>query len=85
MLVRFIGQNICYLLIEHWFVYNRDTKGVCGMSTYEIELVRMIREHDEPEKALVIAVEVITSFLKQRGSSEEPAASCPQVPAGTGQ
>lgn len=55
------------------------------MNAYEMELIRMIREHDESEKALAIAVEVITSFLKQRGSSEEPAASCPQVPAGTGQ
>lgn len=55
------------------------------MSTYEMELVRMIREHDEPEKALMVAVEVITSFLKQRGSSEEQAASCPRVPSGTGQ
>ena len=46
------------------------------MSTYEMELVRMIREHDEPEKALVIAVEVITSFLKQHESSEEQAVVC---------
>ncbi len=41
------------------------------MSTYEMELVRMIREHDEPEKALVIAVEVITDFLKQHPEYNE--------------
>ena len=40
------------------------------MSKNEMELIGMIREHDEPEKALQIAVEVITSFLAQHGSSE---------------
>lgn len=55
------------------------------MSNNEMELIRMIREHDEPDKALTIALEVITSYLKQHGSFEEPVAACPQVPAGTGQ
>lgn len=53
------------------------------MSKNEMELLGMIREHDEPEKALKIAVEVITSFLKLHGSSEEPAAACLQEPPGT--
>ena len=35
------------------------------MNDNEMELLRMIREHDEPEKALEIAVEVITSFLTE--------------------
>lgn len=43
------------------------------MNAYEMELLGMIREHDEPEKALLIATEVITSFLAQHGSSEAPA------------
>ena len=51
------------------------------MSKNEMELLGMIREHDEPEKALKIAVEVITSFLKRHGSSEEPSAAYPQGPA----
>lgn len=42
------------------------------MSKNEIELLELIREHDDPEKALMIAVDVITSFLAQRGSSEVP-------------
>ena len=53
------------------------------MSKNEMELIGMIREHDEPEKAMMIAVEVITSFLTQHGSSEAPAAACPQGLAGT--
>lgn len=55
------------------------------MSKNDMELVRLIREHDEPEKALLIAIEVITLFLTQHESFEEPAAACPQVPAGTDQ
>ena len=40
------------------------------MSKNELELLDMIREHDDPEKAMMIAVEIITSFLTQHGSSE---------------
>ena len=40
------------------------------MSKNELELLGMIREHDDPEKAMMIAVEVITLFLTQHGSSE---------------
>lgn len=47
------------------------------MSKNEKELIRMIREHDEPENALMVAVEEIISFLAQRGSSGEPVAVCP--------
>ena len=54
------------------------------MSKYDMELVRLIREHDEPEKALVIAMEVITSFLTQHGSSEEPSVACPPALDGIG-
>jgi len=53
------------------------------MSNNEMTLIRLIREHDEPEKALVIAVAVITSFLRQHGSSEEPSAACPPALDGT--
>ena len=53
------------------------------MNENEMKLIGMIRESDDPEKALVVAVEVITDFLKQFQSSEAPAAACPQGPAGT--
>ena len=53
------------------------------MSKSEKELIRIIREHGEPEKALMVAVKVIISFLAQCGSSEELAAAYPPGPAGT--
>ncbi len=35
------------------------------MDEYELRLLQMIRKSDDPEKALVVAVEVITDFLRQ--------------------
>lgn len=42
------------------------------MDEYELRLLQMIRKSDDPERALIIAVEVITDFLRQLQSSEEP-------------
>lgn len=40
------------------------------MNEWEQKLIGMIRESDDPERAMVIAVEVITDFLGQLRSSE---------------
>ena len=45
-------------------------KGEISMTANEKELIKLIRENDNPEKALVTAVEVILTYLKQRESSE---------------
>lgn len=45
------------------------------MTENEKELIRMVRENDNPERALMTATVIILGFLKQHGSSEE------QVPA----
>lgn len=65
------------------FANDRATKGERTMDIYEKELIRMIREHDEPEKAMMIAVEVITSYLRQYGSSGGQAPCDPAESAGT--
>ena len=46
------------------------------MNENGIELIRIIRENDNPEDALMIAAVVILGYLKQHGSSEEQAAVC---------
>lgn len=51
------------------------------MTDYEKELLYIIRNHDDPEQALEIAVEIIISFLKQCESSQEPSVADPPVPA----
>lgn len=45
------------------------------MSENEMELIRIIRENDNPEQALMTAALIILGELKQLGSSEEPAAA----------
>ena len=45
------------------------------MTENEKELLRIIRENDHPEQALMMATAVILDFLKQLGSSEAQAAA----------
>lgn len=41
-----------------------------------MELIKLIRENDNPEQALMAAAAIIIGFLKQHESSEEQAAVC---------
>ena len=41
-----------------------------------MELIRIIRENDNPEQALLTATLVILDYLKQHESFEEPSAVC---------
>ena len=45
-----------------------------------MELIKLVRENDNPEQALLTATLVILEYLKQHESSEEPAAVCLPVP-----
>ena len=38
------------------------------MSNNELELIELIRENDDPERALIVALEVIADYLGQHGS-----------------
>lgn len=40
------------------------------MNENEKELLRMIREHENPEQAVLIAIDTIMGYLAQHGSSE---------------
>lgn len=51
----------------------------------EAELVRLIREHDDPAWAMEKAVEIILSDLKQHGSSATPVSSAGREFDGTSQ
>ena len=56
------------IFLEQLFDY-RTTKGEYKMLTEnEEELLRMIRENDNPEQAAMIAIDIISGYLKQRGS-----------------
>ena len=45
------------------------------MTDNEKELIKLIRENDNPGKALMAATVIILGFLKQHESSAEPAAA----------
>lgn len=42
------------------------------MTSNEIELIKLIHENDNPERALMMAAAIILADLKQHGSSAEP-------------
>ena len=49
------------------------------MTNNEIELLKLIRENDNPEQALVTAIEIIILCLTQPESFEEPSLVSVQV------
>ena len=42
------------------------------MQKNKVELLNIVRENDYPEKAILTAIEVISSFLEQSESYREP-------------
>ena len=44
------------------------------MTSNELELVELIRNHSNPQQAILIAIDTITSFLKQHESFQAPKA-----------
>ena len=49
------------------------------MTENEKALINLIRENDNPQQALTMAVDIIILFLKQQKSFEEQAVVVPQV------
>jgi hypothetical protein len=49
------------------------------MTENEMELIRIIRENDNPEKAIMAAAVIILGFLKQHESNSKPSVACLQV------
>ena len=48
------------------------------MTENEKELIRMIRENDNPEQALMTAAVIILGYLKQHGLNSIPSVACLQ-------
>lgn len=49
------------------------------MTENEKELIKMIRENDNPEQALMSAAVIIFDFLKQHESYQEASVACLQA------
>ena len=50
------------------------------MNVNEMELLHIIRQTDNPEQSLIIAVDTILKFLKQHESSQVQSSACLQEP-----
>ena len=61
-------------------MYRQQRKEKQSMQTNQEILLSIIRENDNPEQALQIAVEIITSFLEQSVSSQVPSVDFLPVP-----
>lgn len=62
------------------YVRNVKMKGEMKIMTERAkELIKLIRENDNPEQALMTAAVIILGFLKQHESSEEQDPVCLQV------
>ena len=48
------------------------------MTENEIELINIVREQDNPVQALMIAINIIVSYLMQRESSLKPSPVVPR-------
>lgn len=51
------------------------------MSTNEKELLNIIREHENPKKALEIAFDLLITFLEKREAPQDTSFESPQVTA----
>jgi hypothetical protein len=51
------------------------------MTRNEYELMYLIRTNDNPEKALVTAIDIICQYIAQRESLQVPSAADPPVSA----
>ena len=51
------------------------------MTNNELELITLIRENDNPERALLTAIDIILLSLAQHESSQSQAVACLQAQA----
>jgi hypothetical protein len=51
------------------------------MTRNEYELMYLIRTNENPQKALLTAIDIICQYITPRGSSREPSAADPPVSA----
>ena len=62
-----------YIKLKIKRVFDTEIKGDKVMTDNEKELIKIIRENDNPGPALMTATVIILGYLKRHGSSEAPA------------
>jgi hypothetical protein len=66
------GKILLILFYNYYGIGTRKGSGV--LSKNEMELIKIIRENDNSDQALMVAATIILAYLKQHESSEEQAA-----------
>lgn len=54
------------------------TKNKTKPQNFETKLLNMVREHENPDEALLIAIETILLYLERRESFEAPISVAPR-------
>ena len=73
------SKKLNYDGIRTYVRFDKRKGGIKIMTENEKELIKLIRENDNPEQALVTATVIILGFLKQHESFEAQAAVCLQA------
>ena len=61
------SDSASIIIFKQMFVYDTESrKGNGTMSENELELIKIIRESEDPAKAMVTAVEVICQYINDR-------------------
>ena len=71
-------QNNNTIKTEQMFGNLLVSRGTQEMTNNEMELIKIIRENDNPTRALITATLVVLGYLKQHESFEEQVAVCLQ-------
>ena len=74
-----ISEKLHYDEIRTYVLIAYYERGIIIMTDNEKELIRIIRENDNPEKALMTATVIMLDFLTQLGSFEVQAPACLSV------
>ena len=74
------SENFTYTDYRTLVRYRYHGRGFKRMfNENEEELLRMVRENDNPEQAAMIAIDIILGYLRQPESFEAQAAACLQA------
>ena len=70
---------LCIIASRRLFGATEFERGVELMTKNEQELINIIRTSEDPQKAVMTAIDIICHYIKQPGSLREPSAADLQV------
>ena len=65
-----MGKQTTYAAIDRTLCHGE--RGHEVMTENEMKLIKIVREHNQPIQALMVAIHIIVSYLRQHGSYPRP-------------